>query len=79
MGFPMTHMNSMVHGTHLGVLLCPKSCFFIISRQFPDFQENWEGPWALPVYLPITPLEALYAAIPELAVRNSVLDVGPWL
>ena len=28
----------------MGVLLCPKPWFLIISKGFPIFQENWDRP-----------------------------------
>ena len=34
-GFHLTQMNSMVHGTHLDVLLCPQTPLKMNSRQFP--------------------------------------------
>ena len=43
-GFPVTQMNSMVHRSHLGRLLCPKPLFLIIFKGFPDVQENWWDP-----------------------------------
>ena len=50
-GFPVTQMNSMVHRTHLGRLLCQKPCFLIIFERYIIFQENWKTPqpitWAI--------------------------------
>ena len=50
-GKSKTQMNSIVHRTHLGRLLCPKGPLFHYFQGISNFQENWGTPWKrAPVY-----------------------------
>ena len=63
-GFPVTQMNSMVHRTHLGKLLCPKPWLFNYFQGilgFPGKLEN--APQAFPVGL-LFPLVGQYEGLP---------------
>ena len=54
-----TQMNSIIYRTHLGRLLCPKPLLFIISKGFPDVQENWWDPGTIPLCF-VLPLGTLW-------------------
>ena len=78
-GIPVTQMNSMVHGTHLGVLLCPKPWFFNYFWRISRFSGKLVGPWDPPCVSPIA-LRGPIALFPLFGVYDGFIveSVGTW-
>ena len=68
-------MNSIVRGTHLGRLLCPKPWLFGEICANPDFPENWEGPQLISWWDPYSALGIPIVPVGSLFWRNKV----PWV
>ena len=56
-GFHMTQMNSMVPGTHLGVVICPKPSLFSNFARITSFPRKLQVAPATYLYIPYFPLE----------------------
>ena len=56
-GIPSAQMNSMVPGTHLGVLLCPKTNLFSHFAWISSLPGKLQVAPATSLYIPYSPLK----------------------